>query len=556
LAINNNLAESVNLILKDGKLTDFVSRPMSEVSFETNQVYRMKIELEMKSGSVMTQGAQINVINATDNDVSGSRGRPYGPAVRFSTSSLSGDFASFNTCDPAYAPYTPPYFYGKAILNLDYKNTVDDTPTPTLDMIFNALTQSYSNTFDTNIPSFSASGIPFASKINPDSPAIQTMMPLTASLNIFGKRMLEKAMYDSDGKLSSLQDSEFDSSKFEQWVISTKYECPVLEFNSYTGSYSARGMWNNYGHTPTDSQGLTLKILGPSDKEKAEDNVKDLKQIMFGREDVSTQNISKKIGQLADDKKHSISEAIVAIPFLDTVPDKSIRKYLINSPLRDGRKFFKIYKRGMNNPSVVDLSNKMKKYVFPPKFDFVNMENGAVDPFVMFVFEFEHKLKREELQDIWQGIMPECSRKVVKQKSTLTVPTQDNELLADFLKQCASNISNDDVVTNTFDNFKWMVFKVKQRARNNYSGITQDMRDDQRLDKTQREVGQDLAFSYNWPYDYCSLVELSNITTELTIAAESENGVVQQDLETAEPTAPVAGRLSAGTPTINNGNNY
>ena len=61
---------------------------------------------------------------------------------------------------------------------------------------------------------------------------------------------------------------------------------------------------------------------------------------------------------------------------------------------------------------------------------------------------------------------------------------------------------------------RWMVFKVKKRANNNYYKMTADTKDDQNFDKNPFSIGnKGLAYSYNWPYDYFSLVELAELGT-------------------------------------------
>ena len=79
-----------------------------------------------------------------------------------------------------------------------------------------------------------------------------------------------------------------------------------------------------------------------------------------------------------------------------------------------------------------------------------------------------------------------------------------------------------------------MVFKVKQRARNVYANITEDITDNKISPPTvtRREtsgrgtrssnspdvfIEQDHTYSYNWPYDYCSLVELARFEAGIEI---------------------------------------
>ena len=67
---------------------------------------------------------------------------------------------------------------------------------------------------------------------------------------------------------------------------------------------------------------------------------------------------------------------------------------------------------------------------------------------------------------------------------------------------------------------RWMVFKIKQRAKTNYFEQTVDSKDDDRF-KFQFKVGQAKIapdYSYNWPYDFFSLVELAKIDAEVGFA--------------------------------------
>ena len=52
----------------------------------------------------------------------------------------------------------------------------------------------------------------------------------------------------------------------------------------------------------------------------------------------------------------------------------------------------------------------MDRYVFPPQFDFKN--NDSIDPIVMYIFEFEYKLDRDDLSYIWQNLAPRNYKKM------------------------------------------------------------------------------------------------------------------------------------------------
>ena len=69
-----------------------------------------------------------------------------------------------------------------------------------------------------------------------------------------------------------------------------------------------------------------------------------------------------------------------------------------------------------------------------------------------------------------------------------------------------------------------MVFKVKQKARNNYLNITKKSEvskgftftSNQELAGITSNADAELKFSYNWPYDFFSLVELAQLESEIT----------------------------------------
>ena len=73
-----------------------------------------------------------------------------------------------------------------------------------------------------------------------------------------------------------------------------------------------------------------------------------------------------------------------------------------------------------------------------------------------------------------------------------------------------------------------MIFKVKKRAEKNYFNITADSTDDDRF-KFEFNVDSEKKtpdYSYNWPYDFFSLVELSKIETSIKLSnSEQLTGV-------------------------------
>jgi hypothetical protein len=116
----------------------------------------------------------------------------------------------------------------------------------------------------------------------------------------------------------------------------------------------------------------------------------------------------------------------------------------------------------------------------------------------MYIFEFTHQLNKQDLTDIWQGLMPEISTTAELDSETLTHPrTKWVEFFGN------SQIPKD---------VRWMVFKVKKKANRNYYKMTADTKDDQNFADNPFTVGEgEIPYSYNWPYDYCSLIELADL---------------------------------------------
>jgi hypothetical protein len=529
-AINNFLAESVNLFLQDGKLNSWVSKPMSDISFKEGVTYKMSIDLQL-AGIRMTEGAKASALGFGDGlginsnspqQFINRRGVIYGPASRFFTASnFSSEQPYGEQQDPAYAPYTPPYFYGKSTVDLSYTNTIDDTPQPSLGQILASLTASYSNNLD-NIPSASydtgSAGRGLGYWVADNSAAISTIMNVSSSLNLFGRTILP--IVSQTGEDITIQEPS-DPTEREQWVISTKFECPVLDFSDYTDDTKASGMWNGYGKLSPGNKGLkiTFRDTNPvTQNSYGAENEASLLSLMFP--DVKKR---KTVGRLPMDNEKSISECVVAIPFFPATHKNLAETYGCIFSKDDNKYFFPIL-GSEEGQSVKDLKDKMQKFIFPPRYDFVNNENPFLSPFAMFAFEFTHRFSREELQDIWQGVMPDVAAKVISQKSELEIPCQDKEIMGSFWKQLSNFKTSKFTSKNTLDNLRWMIFKVKQRARNRYVNITEDVTDNSltMLNIDNQSKIKDDTYSYNWPYDYCSLIELVKIENTMEIVSGAE----------------------------------
>ena len=163
--------------------------------------------------------------------------------------------------------------------------------------------------------------------------------------------------------------------------------------------------------------------------------------------------------------------------------------------------------------SIVNQVKAMKEYVIPPEIDFLSDDN--IVPFAMYMFEFTHELTKQDLSDIWQNTLPDIGIDHELAQSEISHELLSNELLGTKRKLSnASKVIPDDKQTLFDSEIQWMVFKVKQRAHKSYNNLIYG------------NNKEDIGLSYNWPYDYFSLVELVKIEAEIELSdiqEENEN---------------------------------
>jgi hypothetical protein len=350
------------------------------------------------------------------------------------------------------------------------------------------------------------------------------------------------------------------------WVIQPKWECPVLDFNSaditlpVTGSGSvAKGMWHQYGSIPAVGNGLYLSVQDVPDSGGATAPAGSLKDLL-GITDTKV-----KLGQVSKEGRR-IYEAIIAVPFrmgatnakdYFNIPRETIDwaiadmaaagdPAVLNSFLAT-----KPWKGHKPSQSVINMIKKMKKFVIPPTFDFLT--NDSVDPLAMVIFEFSMKLEQQDLVNIWQNLPPQSPSTImtgsqatisldllghyedIKSDEPLTKSWKGFSLLNEVPAEAGKGVPGPD--HNPFpDNIQWIVFKVKQKAQTDYFDITakndrkemakeayykalaegathkKALRAEERAHKKAKSRIPD--YSFNWPYDFCSLVELAKIDSE------------------------------------------
>ena len=233
----------------------------------------------------------------------------------------------------------------------------------------------------------------------------------------------------------------------------------------------------------------------------------------------------------------------------------------------------------------ISVYGKNNGFVLPPEFDFVH--NKQVLPFQMMVIPFSDTLDKQDLADIYQGIMPDSSLHLEKDHESLSVSpnkklkyhqlympgtqvfdseTSDDEDssadqtvitkvsdlykdldLANFLSASpavedkvgefsilAQSIIPFKTAREFYKNLRFMVFKVKQRSKKDFSNYrsaqiikaTKDtLKEKDYLfeisdtDLVLRDKFKTAADVYgaNWPYDYFSLIQTGKIDIEIEV---------------------------------------
>ena len=281
-----------------------------------------------------------------------------------------------------------------------------------------------------------------------------------------------------------------------RWLLQTKFETPVLNFwgvdvqtlptgangtapvdpSDSTNPFEIRGMWHQEGSLATGDAGLYLAINNlPSTI--VSDTYGSI-QVESLIDKVGFQaTTEQKIGEIRDSK--IIEEAIVVIPFTAN---------------NNQRQFFQI---STIDDRYVTQQALLNKYIFPPTFDYVT--NPSVNPIAFYAFEFGYDLSKEDLAKIWQNLPPDANSIFSEATDSIVIDQLVNEYL--------------DINTN----LQWMVFKVKKKAQKDYNLFTkQDLVEGDIIEAPSITS----PYSYNWPYDYFSLVELIKIDEEVQYATE------------------------------------
>ena len=594
LAMNNFLASTIDFFKPGGNLTTIASKPDTNtdgfgVNFDSTKEYRMRVVCYNGIRSTFEElSASINA-GASDNPAATFQNPEIVPSYRInpascvmyrqdglnvqadmygaafgppcdSSGSLSMDRSGLTDTQattPLYGtasfePFTPPYYDGYSHIEFIFRPEDADIFQPEDLSIPAILSNVEQNGF--GFKRFVTQHVPGLGfdDLGNSSVATKNRMQLTSSINL---SVIENASVDFDA-FGNPQVIKKGGDTSNVLTIQPKWETPILDFKDVaatlpvSGSGSiAKGMWHQYGVKPSGSNGIFLQIQNIADSEKTNIAKTGSLADLLGFD-----TNPRKLGQVAESKK--ISEAIVAIPFFKDFSG-NIKKFNLNKKAVAVAEEIVAKKEAGLQPdisaekpdiAIIDMVSKMKKFIVPPHFDFVRNKD-VVDPFAMFIFEFEVSLTEKDLTDIWQNLEPTVARSFQKSEASLPVDIFSPQDVgaatgADGLLPGEVNLGKQYALMEIFpENTQWMVFKIKQRSAFNYFAKTADSSDDSnfKFDFGFGSNGESTSitpdYSYNWPFDFFSLIELAKIDANLEMTptdflkkVEIENKVVDNSV--------------------------
>ena len=506
-AMHNFLAEVGNTFLENEGMGVFHSRDRVNCGpLERGKTYYMDISVYKTPSMIQAEGPGGH--DPSLGDAAWTRGSPYG-FLGANWDATDPRPASMHQ-DPHYALYTPPGFYGKESLTLAFTaDEVDELMFPTFSKIASSASYEYSldqSNYRDYMPGplSTSAGILYDNRFKVDS-----------CLDLFEMTRLENKTYDAEGNLLSVAEPTSDKVDNDVWAINTKFECPTLNFKDSASPAIGRGMWAQYGAFPAADEGIFFTVEESSEYIEQSTTSGGGGPVGSLVQACGFDTTPKRIGDIAS--KKSISEAIVAIPFTLIKSGKNkgkkkfikINKQVLNKQISDKTKTgFALPDSELVDTSITTMMDRLEDYVMPPNMDFIR--NKKVCPFVVYLFEFKHDLSRQDLADIWQGVMPDISRRSEVDTSVLAHSLNKNEFFH------GKPLPND---------LRWMVFKIKRRAKNNYYNVKRASIDKGYRVATFEGRDREFDYSYNWPYDFFSLVELAQVESGVEFGCVKEDNL-------------------------------
>ena len=582
-AINNFLAESVRFFLKGnnasepGSLNSFRSLREDEFrDFKPGNVYKLNITLRKDVKCLLAQTPHTANYGGTQRQQSVNGGRYFGPPTLwfFDPSKIESTEREYAHREPAFGPYVPSYFYGEATAVISFlatqsRHTIDEIQSTATVEDASPAALEYFKAMAQEIAQRDSEGTlvderQLNLRLVETFPAYRNRMPVSASVDLFGKARSFVRELNSDG---SERASEQPGTSLNTWVISTRYECPMFNFGNPgrlsldSGELSKRGITDdfkeelelntdgdiithyasymnkfnfNFENVDKVTGGGLWSALGDGFESKVTISLEDP---YFPENSLAYvcgfETQTKRIGESANERL--IKEAVVMIPVIDDdIGAYSEWTYdyngftVIRLPTyeeqRDkydtGNMIYRrnvIQKDSVNysiedervfETSVTDLVRKMREYVIPPRFDFEKNDN--IKPFAMYIHEFEHILEDEDIRNIWQGVPPELARRATLDSSVIEHEIGPYEILDDSVLGLAT-----DFMGQLASKIKWLTFKVKKRAEINYINVVENENKENTFQYFRNNRLETPEYGYNYPYDYFTMIDRVQVEAEL-----------------------------------------
>jgi hypothetical protein len=545
-AMHNFLSEVVDFYLPEGKLTSIISKPETEFKkVSPNKEYRALVKIYKSKPTSSTAANRRSSLSRITNDATENYPRPqfsnsetenitmynrasaFGPPINGgNTNDDTIGVAGVDSSTGYYSPFTPPYYDGESWVLLTYKPTGSVSYVPTLNDIISNITASYLR-YEFNSGTLATSSVPLGNGfLNSNS------MQASASLNLFNVIQLDQT------NLNNISNNATVVAGSKVWAIQTKFETPILNFADSANTDTVVsgnqinptiGMWHQYGRMPSNNEGIYLQITDvPRSYIKYGGESDERITVPTGRNPSLTGSLADvvgfskdaiKLGQIASEKV--IEEAVIAIPYVSKNNERqyfefgSLAKQYVEFMKSEQSEITSFAKEAEVPDTVKNQVKLMDKYILPPQLDF--MKNNLIDPIAMYIFEFSYTLTQQDLIDVWQGLMPSVSITFAEQSQQITHELPTDVFSSELLGKTALS-----------DNLQWFVFKAKKKAKNNYNNkLLQSVKATSAFNKTKaiQSLGKakfstfsntdELEYSYNWPYDFFSLVETAKIEAKV-----------------------------------------
>jgi hypothetical protein len=137
------------------------------------------------------------------------------------------------------------------------------------------------------------------------------------------------------------------------------------------------------------------------------------------------------------------------------------------------------------------------------------------------------------LVNIWQNLPPRAAYAFDEESPVYS--EGDGVMSNEVVKEVTikHELLADEILKDVPNNIQWMVFKVKQKAKKNYFSkvINDQINPVERYNRTLAlQVGRkdstkefNPQYSYNWPYDFFSLVELVKVEAEVELREKQKD---------------------------------